>query len=256
MKIAIGGGIVALVLVVVFSLVFRFTIVDAGERAVVTRFGPVVATLGEGFHWLTPFTDEAHVFNVQVQKEQADATAASKDQQDVFTTVAVNFLVDETAVDKLYTQIGKQYKEKVIDPAIQEVVKAVTAQYTAQELLSKRSEVGTKIRDGLVERLTPYYIKVSEVNIINFKYSNAYTNAIEAKVTAEQNALTAKNNLDAAQFEAQSIRVRSEAANNEKYIDLQRLEVEKAAIAKWNGQLPVQMIPGAALPFINLQTAR
>ncbi len=104
----------------------------------------------------------------------------------------------------------------------------------------------------LSERLAPSDIQVTAVSIVNFNFSPSFNAAIEAKVTAEQNALAEKNNLAAAQFQAQSIRVKSEAANNEKYIQLQQLEVERAAVEKWNGVLPTQMIPNATLPFINL----
>ena len=135
---------------------------------------------------------------------------------------------------------------------MQEVVKAVTAKYNASELLSKRQQVSSEILDGLKQRLNPYDISVTNVSIENFSFSQAFEKAIEDKQVADQMAKTAKNNLDAAILDAQAIKVKSEAANNEKYIQLQALEVQKDAIAKWNGQLPTQMIPGGALPFLNL----
>lgn len=243
-------GVVAFISLIV--LLSSFTSVTTGSIGVVTRGGQVERTIGAGYHLVSPI-DSVNSMDLQTQKEQADATAASADQQSVFTTVAVNYRVDETHAIDLFTNVGPDYKSKVVDPAIQEVVKAVSARYTAQELLSKRPQVSDEIKQGLTERLTAYHILISDVSVVNFKYSDVYETAIEAKVTAEQNAQAAKNKLEQANYEAQAIKITSEAANNEKYIQLQQLEVQKEAVKKWNGQLPTQMIPGSALPFLNLK---
>ncbi len=242
--------IVALVLLVVIA--WPFAIIDAGERGVVTRLGAFSRTIDPGFHIVVPLIERVTKFEVRTQKEQTDASAASKDLQTVNATVAVNYNIDPSRVAELYVNIGTDYKARVIDPAIQEVAKAVTAKYTAEELLTKRALVTEEIHTLLSERLGTSDIDVTAVSIVNFNFSPTFNAAIEAKVTAEQNALAEENNLAAAQFQAQSIRVKSEAANNDKYIQLQRLEVERAAVEKWNGVLPTQMIPGATLPFINL----
>lgn len=243
---------VALVVVFLIIVLFPFTIVTAGERGVVTRLGAYARSLEPGIHWVTPFVEHATAFEVRTQKEQTDATAASRDLQTVNTTVAVNYNIDPDKVADLYVNVGPDYKARVIDPAVQEVVKAATAQYTAEELLTKRALVTEEVQTLLSSRLAASHIQVSAVSIVNFNFSPTFNAAIEAKVTAEQNALAEKNNLAAAQYEAQAIKVKSEASNNEKYIELQRLEVERAAVEKWNGVLPSQMIPGATLPFINL----
>lgn len=243
------SGVIAFVALI--ALLLSFTSVSTGSLGIVTRGGQVESTIGAGFHLISPI-DSVNDIDLQTQKEQADATAASADQQSVFTTVAVNYRVDEVHAVDLYTNVGADYKAKVIDPAIQEVVKAVSARYTAQELLSKRPQVSDEIKQGLTERLTAYHILISDVSVVNFKYSDVYETAIEAKVTAEQNAQAAKNKLEQANYEAQAIKITSEAANNEKYIQLQELKVQQAAVEKWNGVLPVQMVPGGAVPFINL----
>lgn len=239
--------------VIVFFLLMSFSSVSTGEVGIVTRFGRVTRTLDPGIHFVA-LIDSVHTMNVQVQKEQADATAASSDQQNVFTTVAVNYRVDQAKVINLYTNTGEDYKSKVVDPALQEVVKAVTARYTANDLLSKRPQVSEEIKSGLIDRLAPYNLIISDVSVVNFKYSDLYETAIEAKVAAEQNALAAKNKLEQSNYEAQAIKVTSEAANNDKYIQLQQLKVQQAAVEKWNGVLPTQFVPGSALPFLNLQT--
>lgn len=250
-KLIVGAVIAAVVVLVVLTLT-PFTIIDASERGVVTRLGAYNRTLDSGFHWVSPITEDVTKFNVQVQKEQTDADAASSDLQTVHATIAVNYMVDDTKVGDLYVQVGTSYKEKVIDPAVQEVVKAVTSKYTANDLQAKRPQVSQDMKSELATRLQPYFIIVKDISVVNFAYSSAFTQAIEAKVTADQNAQAEKNNLAAAQFKAQAIKVTSEAANNEKYIQLQQLEVEAKAIARWNGVLPVQMTPNATLPFINL----
>lgn len=242
----------AVIVIALIYVFFPFVIVNAGERAVVTRLGAYVRTLDPGINWVTPVIERATMFDVRTQKEQTEASAASKDLQTVNAVVAVNHNVDPMKVGELYVTVGPDYKSRIIDPAVQEVVKAVTARYTAEELLTKRAIVTEEIQSLLSTRLSLNDIQVTAVSIVNFNFSPTFNAAIEAKVTAEQNALAEKNNLAAAQFQAQAIRVKSEAANNDKYIQLQQLEVERAAVEKWNGVLPTQMIPNATLPFINL----
>ncbi len=244
------GAIIATILFVI--IIWPFAIIDAGERGVVTRLGAFSRTIDPGFHIVVPVVERVTKFEVRTQKEQTEASAASKDLQTVNATVAVNYNIDPARVSDLYVNIGTDYKARVIDPAVQEVAKAVTAKYTAEELLTKRALVTEEIHSLLSERLGSSDIEVTAVSIVNFNFSPTFNAAIEAKVTAEQDALAEENNLAAAQFQAQAIRVKSEAANNEKYIQLQQLEVERAAVEKWNGVLPTQMIPGATLPFINL----
>lgn len=237
--------------IIVLMALSSFSSVPTGKIGIVTRFGKVTRTVGPGLNFIIPI-ESVTKMDVQTQKEQAEATAASVDQQNVFTTVAVNYHVDSEKAVSLFTNVGEDYKIRIIDPAIQEVVKAVTARYTANDLLAKRPQVSEEIKTGLSERLNPYNISVSDVSVVNFKYSDVYEVAIENKVTAEQNALASKNKLEQATYEAQAIKVKSEAANNEKYIQLQQLEVERSAIEKWNGVLPAQFVPGSAMPFINL----
>lgn len=251
MSLAYKVGVVFVVILIVL-VVWPFTIIDADERGVVTRLGAYSRTLNPGIHVVVPLMEQVTKFEVRTQKEQTDASAASKDLQTVNATVAVNYNINPDRVEELYIKIGTDYKSRVIDPAIQEVAKAVTAKYTAEELLTKRANVTDEMHDLLATRLGSSDIQVSAVSIVNFNFSPSFNAAIEAKVIAEQNALAEKNNLAAAQYQAQAIRVKSEAANNEKYIQLQQLEVERAAIEKWNGVLPTQMIPNATLPFLNL----
>lgn len=248
----------ALVLIVI--LFSSWGTVSAGERGVKTRFSKVVSVVQPGLYFKLPFFEHVMAIDVQTQKEQTDATAASSDLQDVRTTVAVNYNVDEGRVGDLYTNIGEDYSSRIIDPAIQEVVKAVTAKYTAEQLITKRTEVTDAIQAQLSEKLAVYYIHVGTVSIVNFAFSNSFNQAIEAKVTAEQNALAAKNKLDQVKFEAaqtiataqaqaESIKIQAQAINSQGGADYVALQ----AIKQWDGHYPSTVMGGNTIPLIQLK---
>jgi regulator of protease activity HflC (stomatin/prohibitin superfamily) len=226
----------------------------------VTRNGAVSRVLEPGLHAKWPVIESVIDFNVQVQKEQTDADAASADLQTVHATVAVNYSIDPLKVAQISSNIGTEYKSKVIDPAIQESVKAATAKYTAEELITKRPEVTEEVKSDLSAALKPYDITVSGVSIITFAFSGSFNQAIEAKVTAEQNALAAKNKLEQSKYEAdqrvaqaegeaKAIQIQAQAINSQGGADYVQLK----AIEKWNGVLPSQFIPGQTVPFLNLK---
>src|SRR3990167_7735625 len=256
-KIAIHAILGIVAVIVIFG---SFRVVGAGEIGVVLTLGQVSDSVwSEGLHLKLPYFQSVKILDVKTQVESVDATAASKDLQNVTAKVALNYHLDSERVNKLWQSLGSNYKERVIDPAIQEAVKAVTAQYTAEELITKRPLVKDDIKITLSERLSKEFIVVDEFSIVNFDFSVSFNQAIEAKVTAEQNALAAKNKLEQvkyekeqriaeAQGEAEAIRIQAQAIQNQggaEYVNLK-------AIEKWNGVLPTQMIPNATLPFINL----
>lgn len=251
---------VVIVLIVIVLLIGSIGTVGAGQEGVKTRFSAVVGNVGQGLYFKIPFIEHVHVIDIQTQKEQVDAEAASSDLQDVNATVAINFNVNSTQVGELYQNIGEDYGDKVVAPAIQEAVKAATAKYTAEELITKRPIVQSDIKKLLVERLAPQFISVSNVSIVNFKFSPSFNKAIEAKVTAEQDALAAKNKLEQVKFEAaqtvakatadaQAIKIQAEAITQQGGHDYVQLQ----AINKWNGALPTQFVPGSAIPFLDLK---
>lgn len=253
-------GIVAFVLGILVVIFFPLTSVGAGERGVVLTWGAFKGeTLQPGLNLLIPISQSVVKMDVQTQKEQDQAAAASSDLQNVDTTVAVNWNVDPNKVGDLYVRVGTDFASKIIDPAIQEVVKAVTANYTAEELISKRNQVTTDIQNQLTTRLATNDIIVTNVSIVNFGFSQSFNDAVEAKVTSEQNALAAKNKLDQVQYEAdqrvaeatgeaKAIQIQAQAINSQGGADYVALQ----AISKWDGKLPDQMIPGQTLPFINI----
>lgn len=159
-KYVLGVVFVMVVIILVFSSV---TTVSSGYRGVLLQMGAVKPViLSEGLHFKVPFIQTVQPIEVRVQKEENSQTAASKDMQNVTTKVAVNYSVDPNAVNKLYQEIGLDYRSRIVDPAIAESLKAVTAQYTAEELISKRPEVSAQVKEMLSKKLNKYYMKLED----------------------------------------------------------------------------------------------
>lgn len=254
----ISLGILGFILIITFFK--SFTIIGAGKRGVLLTIGKVEdKILQEGLNLKIPFVQKVKKLDIKTQKDEVDASAASKDLQTVTTKIALNYHLDANQVNKLWQSIGKDYNERIIAPTIQEAVKSATAKYTAEELITKRPEVKEDIKTLLIEKFKEGYIIVDEFSIINFDFSKSFNDAIEAKVTAEQNALAAKNKLEqtkyeaeqrvvAAKGEAEAIRIQAEAIQSQggaAYVELKSIE-------KWNGNLPTYMM-GNSIPFVNIK---
>jgi len=233
-----------ILLVLIFSTVGT---VNAGERGILVQFGAVTGKVfDEGLYFKIPFVQEVVIADVKVQKSEVGADAASKDLQVVNSRVALNFKVDPNKAANLYQDVGRNYEDRLISPSLQESVKAATAKFTAEELITKRSEVREEIKRNLKEKLEPHGILVDEFNIVDFSFSPSFNHAIEEKVTAEQQALAAKNKLEQVKFEAEQkiaeargraegIRIESEALKtNDKILEMRFIEA-------WDGKLPVVM---------------
>jgi regulator of protease activity HflC (stomatin/prohibitin superfamily) len=241
---------------VVFLIVWPFGIVGAGERGVLLRWGAVTnKVFDEGLFMRIPVSDRVVVMDVKIQKEQVEASAASKDLQSVTSIVALNFHLLPEKVAQIYQEVGVEYKARLIDPVLQEAVKASTAKYTAEELITKRDEVRDQIQKHVKEKISGRGIEVDDFNIVDFSFSESFNVAIELKVTAEQSALAAKNKLEQIKFEAEqnvaqakgkaeAIRIESEALRNNPQV------LQLRAIEKWNGSLPA--VVGGATPFIDI----
>jgi len=236
--------------------------IGAGQRGVVLNFGAVQKdVLEEGLHFRVPIMQEIALMDVKVQKAETAATAASADLQDVNSIVAINYHIIPDKVNIVYQSIGIHFKERMIDPAVLEVVKAVTAKYSAEELITKRPAVSDAMKLSLTERLLAHNIAVDAFSIVGFSFSKIFMEAIESKQTAEQLALKAKRDLDrikieaeqtitAAKAEAESLRLQR-ANISPDLIELRKIEANLKAIDKWNGILP-QVTGGGAVPFIGV----
>ena len=245
-----------IVFVVIVPLMSGFGTVGAGERGVRLRFSAVTGSvLDEGLYFQIPFVERVVKMSVQIEKDEASSDAASKDLQSVSTRVAVNYHLDPARVDSVYQEFRDEYQARIIEPSIQEAVKSAIALYTAEELITKRSDVREAIKTNVKEKIEPNGIILDELNIVDFAFSNSFNIAIEKKVTAEQEAFAAQNKLEQVKFEAQqqieeakgkaeAIRIEAEALKKSPAV------LELRALEKWNGVLP--KVTGENVPFINV----
>lgn len=260
-----------IVLVVAALLLLRFsplTVVPAGHRGVVTLFGKVDPTpLGEGLHLVNPLCNVVKV-DVRVARADSEGEAASRDLQIVHTAITLNYRITPELTALLYQTVGPGFEQKVIEPAVQETFKAVTARYTAEELITKREEVRAGIRTLLKEKIDARAVNalaLDEVSITNFRFSEQFSQAIEAKQEAEQLALKAQRDLEriqieakqrVAQAEAEAIALRAQKQEiTPDLIKLREIDAQLKAIEKWNGVLP-QTMAGGAVPFLSLNEGR
>lgn len=252
----IGGG------VIVVMIMNPCVVVGAGQRGVVLNFGAVQdRVLGEGLHFRMPIVQKIVKMDVQVQKSQTDAAAASKDLQDTHSTVALNYHIEPDKANIIYQHLGEDYVSRIIDPAVQEALKAITARYTAVDLITQREKVREEVKDLLKLRLVTYNIVVDDVSIVNFKFSEQFAQAIEQKQAAEQMALKASRDLDRirieaeqkitqARAEAESLRLQRANVSTD-LVALRKIEASIKAIEKWDGHLP--KITSGAIPFIDMR---
>jgi regulator of protease activity HflC (stomatin/prohibitin superfamily) len=254
----ITGGIVLLFVAIFLK---PFAIVNAGERGVVMRLGQVQDTvLSEGIHPLVPIVTSVKRLSVRVQKNDFKADAASKDLQKVTTELTVNWHMDPRRVNKIYQQVGdsEQIVNGIVTPAVSEVLKAATAKKTAEEIITKRTELKDEIDNNLKKRLAAYGLLVDDVSLVNFSFSPEFSKAIESKQIAEQEAKQAEFVALKATKDAEAEVNRAKGQAEAQRLQRQTLTPEllqKQAIEKWNGQFPTVMGGNRALPFINIDAA-
>jgi prohibitin 2 len=248
---ASAGAVVLALLIAVLTMAVAasFGQVPAGYRGIVLRFGaPSGEIKGEGLFMVAPFINAVELMSVQVVSYDAVAEAASRDLQDVKAKVTLNYALDATEVVDIYRRLRHEYEFRIIKPAIQEAVKAATARFTAEELITRRPEVRDAIQKNLEERLVKFHIHSEAMSITDFAFSKSFNEAIEAKVTATQQVLKAERDLQRVKLEAQQqieqARAQAEALRIQKenvtpaLIELRRIEAQIKAIEKWNGQMP------------------
>jgi regulator of protease activity HflC (stomatin/prohibitin superfamily) len=223
----LGGRIAGIVggCIIVLSIIFSsFATVPAGHRGVVIRFNAVTGTiLDEGLQVKVPFLDSVVMMDVRTDKYEVGAASASQDLQDVSTTIALNWRLEPTRTAEIYRTLGMEYINRIAAPAVQEVIKQVTARYPAEDLILKREMVRDEIAGLLSNRLIERGIITEAVSITEFQFSATFVNAIEAKVAAEQAVWEAKNKLERVKVEAEQREAEAKGEAN-------------ARIAKANGE--------------------
>jgi regulator of protease activity HflC (stomatin/prohibitin superfamily) len=221
------------------------------------RFGRVQDTiLNEGLHGVIPLVDTVQKISIRLQKQEISAEASTKDLQEIFSNLALNWHLNPLKVNLAFQTIGqeKEIIEKIIDPAIQEIIKAVMAKYTAEEIITKREQVKREVDTLLTNRLNPYYIIIDDISLVHIDFSERFTEAVEAKQIAEQEAKKAgfqviKSLKDAevkinlAKGEAEANRILRESLTPE--------ILKRQAIQQWDGNLPLVM-GTEDLPLLNL----
>lgn len=255
LKSVIAWVLVALIVLIVAAS--AVTIVPAGSTGVVVTLGKVSeAPLAEGFHLKLPFVQTVENVTNKIQKQEVDAPAVSKDLQSISSTIAVNFRIASKSSPYIYKNIGPDYQNIVLLPAVQESMKSVTAMYTAEDLITKRAQVSTEVKAALEEKMEEYGIIIEKFNIVNFDFSEEFNNAIEAKQVAEQNLIKteteqqqaiviaeaeAKKKVIAAEAEAEAILKKAEAqaeANETIAKSLSGELTDYLTVDKWDGKLP------------------
>lgn len=255
----IGGALFAL------SLLNPVVVITAGERGVKTTFGkPDDAVYEPGIHFKVPLAQSMHLMDVRIQKGEGEGDAASRDLQSVHTRIAINYHLDPRRVVDVFRSIGPSTDiaaDRIIIPAAQEAVKAVTARFTAEELVTRRTEVRDAIGGLLKQKMERHGLVLDEFAIVNFAFSRSFAEAIEAKVKAEQEKLKAERDLQrieveakqkvaSAKAEADALALQRQQVTRE-LLELRKVENEREAIRKWDGKLP--NVTGGTVPFIQVK---
>lgn len=245
--------IILLVVFLVFLISMKcFTTVPTGFVGIKTRFGKASENaVQEGLNFKLPIIENIHLIDCRTQKAETNCGTASRDLQEVSLDVVINYNVNKDSAYKLFKEVGTNYESIVISPAILESVKSVTAQYTAEELITKRSEVSDKMQETLIEKIEERGFTVIDFNITGLDFSDVYNQAIENKQVAEQQAKQAQYELEKSKIENEKKIAEAEAnakvmqiqneSTTEKALELKEIEIKQQFIQKWNGILPTTM---------------
>jgi regulator of protease activity HflC (stomatin/prohibitin superfamily) len=280
-----AAGVLGIIILVAF--LWPFYSVPTGNRGVVTTFGKITGIEDEGLVILPPWK-KLTIFSIRA--EQADienAEGSTSDTQPVKVSMTVRYSIATDKVSEVYEKYSHNGDlSSYVATATQEVFKAVTARYTAPDLIAERAKVSADINAALAQKLSTYGAQVINIDMRNFSFSESYMRAINEKVTQEQLRLGAENKLKtveaeqkqkvaiaeaeanalraradgeayatvkAAEAQADALKVQSAAlAQNKDILELRRIEVERVKAEKWNGALPQAIYAGAPIPFLNI----
>lgn len=258
-KIIIGGTLIAIIILIASSM----GVVSAGQRGVLLRFGAMTGIIkDEGLYFKIPFVEQVVLMSTQIQKYSALASASSKDLQVVTTEVTLNYQLEGNKVGEIYQTMRQDYEHRVIQPFVQEAVKSTAANFDAEQLITQRPRVKADLQNLLTTKLALLGIKVIELSITDFRFTQVFQDSIEAKVKAVQQALEAENALKRIGFEAQQAVVKAtaeakglelqKAQITEQLLELRKIEVQRTAVEKWNGVMPSVVTSGGPVPMLDV----
>ncbi|MDD5604102.1 MAG: prohibitin family protein [Eubacteriales bacterium] len=252
--------VITVVCIIILLVVNPFVVIPAGHTGVRLTFGSVSdTTLQEGLHLKIPLVQVIKLIDNRIQIMQAECASASKDLQNISSVIAVNYRISTKSSAGIYKNVGMEYANIIIAPAIQEVVKATTAKFTAEELITRRQDASEDMKDILIAKTQTYGIVIENFNIINFDFSTEFNAAIEAKQTAQQMALKAEQDLIRIQIEAEqkvaqakaeaeALKVQKQEITDE-LLRLRQIEASLKAIEKWDGVMPKFITSGSGTIF-------
>ncbi|RDI47000.1 prohibitin family protein [Aquicella lusitana] len=237
--------------------------VPAGYKGVLLRFGAVTGEIkNEGLYFKIPLVESVVLMSTQIQKYTSKTTASSKDLQVVTTEVTLNYQLEADKVSEIYRSMRQDYEHRIIQPFVQEAVKSVAANFDAEQLITQRPIVKKQLQDLLSARLNQLGIHVVELSITEFQFTQVFQDSIEAKVKAVQQALEAENALRRVEFEAKQAVVKAEAEAKglelqkaqitDQLLELRKIEVQRAAVQKWDGVMPTVMTGSGPVPMIDV----
>ena len=256
---------VIVTVILILGLVIFFagtTIVPTGHIGVVTLYSKVQEKyLDAGFHMVKPFVEDVHDIDIRTQKYQGTVEGSAKDLQIVNITMSINYQIRAEKASKLYAEVGANYNDVVLNPALQSSLKAAIAKFTAEEMITKRSEVANAITEELNVRLEEYFM-ISAVNLENIGFTDEFNKAVEAKTTNQQKAEAEKAQLEiikvqneqkinTAEAEAKVRELQSQSVT-EQSLEQLRLEIQRELVQKWNGQFPTTMLSEDPTMLFNL----
>ena len=259
----VTAAVIAVLLVIGATRFFvSTTIVPTGHIGVVTLYSKVQDKyLDAGFHFVKPFVESVHDVDIRTQKYSNTVEGSAKDLQIVNITMSINYQIKAEKASELYSKVGANYNDVILNPALQSSLKASMAQFTAEEMITKRAEVATTITEELNKALEEYFI-INAVNLENIGFTDEYNKAIEAKTTNEQKAQAEKAQLEiikvqneqkinTAEAEAKVRELQSQSVTD-KSLEQLRLEIQRELVNKWDGHYPTTMLGSDSNILFNL----
>ena len=261
--------IIASVVILILLLIAQpWGTCPAGHRGVHLRFSAVTGRIIDpGFYWKAPFIDRVKYIDTRQTKHQIDVSCYTSDTQTVLARIALNYHLEPTAVGTVYEEIGytksaddkRSVQSKVIDPKLEDLMKAATPNYDADNIIASRNEIRDRVRASLIEYLQDYHIAIDSFSLVNFQFLKEYEKSIEEKRIAYQDFLKAQHQLEETRVRAQEKIVDAEAEAERIRIQAKSISsqggkeyVALKAVEKWDGKLPDTMVPGSTLPFIKV----